>query len=365
MLLQCSQQKQGIRLALCRLSMADPISSLLQLVGALGASTGIAIIFIIYILFNLDKAESLVAKLTKLFSYFSMRAERHSIAASIQSKIRAYRKDNAVGDIMKHGIKFKWVTDEQNSSYIDGDDVIVIMSHHRNDAENFLNAVLQYAKTAVLPDVQNNIPDSVLSPIILVMQDKIISEQRPEAMPMFKKTIMHSEIKKDPSINHTIESLKQLDREGWFIQIYLNEIQHVGSRLYELTDKQRIETLNNFLQFLITIIERSPTQDVPLSFKNEIFGLNIILVGKWENVEMENIDVYTKRAEQAAIDEFDSIYVTGRRLNTDFTSRVIDAIKVKNIVTYMWTRKYGRKNRYSTAIVLALFRNLFVQEPDS
>ncbi len=293
-----------------------------------------------------------------------MRAERRSIAASIQSKIRAYRKDNAVGDIMKYGIRFKWVTEEQNSSYIDGDDVIVIMSHHRNDAENFLNAVLQYAKMAVLPDVQNNIPANVLSPIILVMQDKIISEQRPEAMPLFKKTIMHSETKKDPTINHAIESLKQLDRAGWFIQIYLNEIQHVGSRLYELTDKQKSEVLDKFLQFLITIIERPPTQDVPLSFKNEIFGLKIILVAKWENIEMENIDAYTRRAEQAAIDEFDSIYVTGRGLNTDFTSRVINAIKAKNIITHMWTRKYNRKNKSGTAIVLALFRNLFVQDPN-
>lgn len=365
MLLQCSQQKQGIRLALCRLNMADPISSLLQLVGALGASTGIAIIFIIYILLNPDKAESLVAKIAKLFSYFSMRAERRSIAASIQSKIRAYRKDNAVGDIMKHGIKFKWVTGEQNSSYIDGDDVIVIMSHHRNDAENFLNAVLQYAETAVLPDVQNNIPASVLSPIILVMQDKIISEQRPEAMPLFKKTIMHNETKKNPSINHTIERLRQLDREGWFIQIYLNEIQYVGSRLYELTDKQKSEVLNKFLQFLITITERTPTYDVPLSFKNEIFGLNIMLVAKLENIKMENIEAYTNRAKQAAIDEFDSIYVAGRGPNTDFIGKVIDAIKAKNIVTHMWTRKYKRKNKYGTAIVLALFRNLFVQESDS
>ena len=236
--------------------MTDPISLLTQLVGVLGGSTVATTIFIIYMLRNLDKAEGIAAGLARMFSYFSMRAERRSIAASIQSKIKTYRKNNSVGDVMKHGIKFKWVTDEQNSAYIDGEDVVVIMSHHRNDAENFLNAILQYAKKAVLPDAQNNIPTSVLSPIILVMQEKIISEQRPEAIPMFRENIMSNEIKKKPRLNDAIEKLKILDRTGWFIQLYLNEIQHVGPRLYELADKERNDILDEFLQFLITITER-------------------------------------------------------------------------------------------------------------
>ena len=126
--------------------MVDVVLTLWETIGVVLASAGIPIGTIVYLLLNLDKAESLVAKFDKIFSYFSMRAERRTIASDIQSKIRTYRKDNAIGEILKHGIKFKWVTDEQNSSYMDGDDVVVIMSHHRNDAENFLNAIVQYAR---------------------------------------------------------------------------------------------------------------------------------------------------------------------------------------------------------------------------
>lgn len=191
--------------------MADIVLTFWEAIAAIGTTAGISIGTIVYILFNLDKAESLAAKITKMFSYFSMRAERRTIAGDIQSKIRTWRKDNAIGEIMEHGIKFKWVTDEQNSSYMEGDDVVVIMSHHRNDAENFLNAIVQYAKLAVLPDVQNNIPPMVMAPIMLMMQDKTIREQRPEALPMFKNKIMDVAIKKDPTINPVIENLKQLD----------------------------------------------------------------------------------------------------------------------------------------------------------
>ena len=344
--------------------MVDIVLTLWETIGVVLASAGIPIGTLVYILFNLDKAEGLVAKFAKIFSYFSMRAERHAVATDIQSKIRACRKDNSVREILRHGIKFKWVTDEQNSSYMDGDDVVVIMSHHRNNAENFLNAILQYTERAVLPNVQNDIPPKVMSPIMLVMQDKIIREQRPEAMPMFRDKILNVALKKDPTLNSALENLMQLDRIGWLISIYLNEIQHVGSRLYELTDKQKNSTLGKFLQFLMTIVYRPPELDVPLSFKDRIFGLNIILVAKWENIEYENIDAYINRARQAMKDEFDSIYVTGRGLNIGFTGKVIDAIKAKNIATYVWTRKHERKDKQGTKAILALFRNQFVQKSD-
>lgn len=345
--------------------MDDIVLTFWEAVSVITTSLGITFGTIVYLLLNLDKAESLVAKFAKIFSYFSMRAERRTISSDIQSKIRTYRKDNAIGEILKHGIKFKWVTDEQNSSYMDGDDVVVIMSHHRNNAENFLNAIVQYAKLAVLPDVQNDIPPKVMAPIMLVMQDKIIREQRPEAMPMFRDGILHDALEKDPSLEPSIEKLKRLDMSGWFIPLYLNEIQHVGSRLYELTDKQKNSTLNKFLQFLMTIVDRPAESHVPLSFKNQIFGLSVILVARLENVVFELIDAYTSRAKQAVVKEFDSIYVAGGGSNVDFTSRVIDAIKAKDIATHVWTRKHEHKDRHGTTTILALFRNQFVQKSDS
>lgn len=145
----------------------------------------------------------------------------------------------------------------------------------------------------------------------------------------------------------------------------MNEIQHAGSRLYELTDKQKSEALNKFLEFLMAIIAKPPESDVPLSFKDKIFGLNVILVAKWENIEYENIDAYTSRVRQAIKNELDSIYVAGRGSNVDFTGKVIDAIKAKNIATHAWTRKHKRRNKRGTMTILALFRNLFTQKSDS
>ena len=202
--------------------MDDIVLTFWEAIGALVVSAGVPIGAIVYILFNLDKAGILVARLAQIFSYFSMRAERHTIAIDIQSKIKACQKDNAIGEIMKHGIKFKWVTDEQNSSYIDGDDVVVIMSHHRNDAENFLNAIVQYAKLAVLPDIQNNIPAKVISPIMLTMQDKIIQEQRPEALPMFRDTIMNVAVKKRP-LNKSYCRKFKATRSNWLAYSHILE----------------------------------------------------------------------------------------------------------------------------------------------
>lgn len=343
--------------------MADHVSILLQLVSALGASTMTTIGIIIYLLLNLDKAESLGAKFAKIFSYVTMRAERHAIAADIQSKIRRYRKDNAVGEIMKHGIKFKWVTDKSDlSSYIKDDNVVVLMSLHKNEAENFFNAIVQYTRLAVLPGVQNDIPSKTLTPIMLLMQDKIIREQRPEALPMFRDSILPTAIKENPTIESTMDKLTQVDKRGWFIPIYLNELQYVGSRLYELNDDKKDKILNDFLDFLINIIKYSPTSKPALSFKNQIFGLDILLVAKWWKAESDNVGAYTHQAKQAMLKELDSIYVVGSGPTINFARKVIDAIKTQNIATHMWTRNHKRKDKQGTKAVLALFRNQFVRK---
>ena len=84
------------------------------------------------------------------------------------------------------------------------------------------------------------------------------------------------------------------------------------------------------------------------------------MVARIENVMVENIDAYTKHAKRAAIEGLDSVYVTGRGFNIDFTISVINAIKTKKRVTHMWTKKYTYANRRGTTVILALFRNLFV-----
>lgn len=240
--------------------MSDLISIATQPATALGAVAAVLVFILGYLVSHPEKIMVWHVIISKIFSHFSMRAERRSIEASIQAKIKAYRKDNAVGDIMKHDLKLKWMTYEQSGAYIDGDEVVVIMSQHKNEAENFLNAVLQYTQTTVLSDVQNHIPKSVLTPIILTMQSKMIDEQRPEAMSLFKETVMHNEIEKDPTIRQTLERLKKLERNRWFIPIYLNEIQYAGSRLHELSDGQKCEALDDFLKFLLDILALAPGQ---------------------------------------------------------------------------------------------------------
>lgn len=341
--------------------MSDVISIVLQPTTTLGAVVVVLLSLIAYIITHPTKLMDWHVIINKIFSHFSMRAERRSIEASIQAKLKAYKNDNAVGNIMKHELKFKWMTDEQSSAYIEGDEVVVIMGRHQNEAENFLNAILQYTRMAVLSDVQNNIPESILTPIMLTMQVKMINEQRPEAIHLFREMVMHDEIEKEPTITHTMELLKELDRNRWFIPIYLNEMQYAGSRLYELPDEQKSDALNEFLQFLLNIIKRESGQEVKLCLKNKVFGLNIILVARLENIMMENINSYTKRAERAAIDGLDSVYVTGRGQTVNFTNRVINTIKSEKRVTHVWTKKYTQHDRYGTAVTLALFRNLFVQ----
>lgn len=313
--------------------------------------------FILYAIFNIDKIERLSALLSRSFSFISMRAERHTIAADIQSTIKAYRKNDVAGDLLKHGLKFKWVKNEGDPQ-IKGDNIVVIMSQHNNDAQNFLSAIIQYTELALLtPEVRNEIPPVILSSIMLMMQNKIIKEKKPTALPMFRTNFMEMQITKEPRIKPVVEKLRRMDRNGWFERIYLNEIQYAGARLHELNDVEKTQTLDSFLKFLMTIVEREPEAKVPLDFANRVFGLKIILVARLENAILSNIEAYTYHVKQAAHYKYDSVYVTGAGLNINFTNEVINTIKTRNMATHIWTVKHKHRDRNGTETVLALFRN--------
>ena len=88
------------------------------------------------------------------------------------------------------------------------------MKHHVNNAENFLNAIIQYTSVALLPEVRNSIPRKIMTAAELVMQEKIITEQRPDALSKFRNEIAPTKISNDTEIKQFISKMKKISLAG-------------------------------------------------------------------------------------------------------------------------------------------------------
>jgi len=294
-----------------------------------------------------------------LFAFLSKNSARRSVSNDIQARIDAYVKNNQVNDILPYGIKFKWIKGDNFSSFVEEDDVIIIMDYNHNNARNFVNAILQYTSKAFLPNVRNEIPSTILHAAELVMQEKIIQEKRPDALETFRNEIVPDKISSDGDIKSFRVRFQKLDGAGFFDNIFLSETAFAGPRLDGLDLPQKNNDFEGLLSFLEWIITRkSDDESRPLHFEGNVFRTWLILVAKAFQIRKQDTTPYLKRAQEAASKKFDSIYVAGREQNMSFTGDVIKTIKEKKIGRLEWIKDFktrDRKRRKKNA-KLALFR---------
>ena len=136
----------------------------------------------LYFIMNPEKAEKWYSILARCVSNWSQRAERATVASDIQSDINLFSKtlNEKVSDqILPDGIKIQWEKGTTTrEAFLRDNRVIVKMSHHRNQARNFLNATLSYVTTGLLPNARYHLDPIVRRSLDLTVIRKILSERK-------------------------------------------------------------------------------------------------------------------------------------------------------------------------------------------
>jgi len=276
-----------------------------------------------------------------LFEKLSKRSARHSVSSDIQGKISSYIKNNDAGKILPYGLKFKWIKGDDFSSYVEEEDVIVIMDYHNNNARNFVNAVNQYISKAFLPTVRHDLPPEILVAAELTMQEKIIRDKRPDALDIFQEEMLPAHTANKDAIKATYDRFKELDILGYFDNIFLTETVFAGQRLQGMEPNQKTKEIGEFLIFLQNI----ENEDTPLVYHKDVFRVNIILVAKLLTRGLYGTAPYLKRAREASSQKANSLYVAGREKNISFVDDVVNEIKEEGIGNLEWVRSYKTRDR--------------------
>ena len=208
---------------------------------------------LLYFFTHPDKIAIWSSLIASVFEKLNARSARHSVSTDIQGRISSYIKNNHADEILPYGLKFKWLKEDNFSSYVEDDDVIVIMDYHNNNARNFINAIRQYTSKAFLPTIRHELPPEVLMAAELTLQEKIIREKRPDALDVFRNEVLPQQVANNAEIKSIYDNLKQLDILGYFDNVFLTEFVFVGQRLQGLDPRQKIEEVKDFLKFLTNI----------------------------------------------------------------------------------------------------------------
>jgi len=314
------------------------------------------IAIIIYLIKNPEKAEKWGSILARAFSHFSKKAERHSVSADIQSRLSSYIKNFTVEGVLPYGLRFKWIDGANFESYVEEGDVVVIMDHHNNNARNFLSAVIAYTSQALFPSVRAYLPKDVLDASELLVQEKIIREERPDALEMFMKVV--SERIKNPTVEKNKKIFDSIDQMGYFEPILLPELTHAGHRLQQSPLSETETEVNGFVTFLEQRSNRQSGDDsVPLQYDSKSFHVSIVIVAK-SFMMAKGVNPYLHRVQDSIAHNYDSIYLMTREDKASFFDSVIDAIKENTAASFKWKKQFkaldGKKRKVYA--IVCLFR---------
>jgi len=321
-------------------------------------SFGPLIALILYMITHPDKIERWHEIFARLFSFISKTAERHSVSADIQARLYSFIAHYPIKEIFPYKLRIKWVTNSNFESYVEENEVIVIMDNHSNNARNFVNAITAYTSQGLFPSVREYLPSDILGAAELLIQEKIIREKRPDALQIFKKEIIPSMLEINPEINPYKDKFSILDTYGYFDNLFLVELSFSGPRLEEHDMTARKKDIDGFIFHLKYLAGRQPGDDsTPLFYDGKVFRPWTILVAKPETIVWGS-DPYTKRVNQAITRKYDSVYLMARKNNMKYIEPLVKAIK-ENTKAKFISKKIFRSKTYDgkkVDAIVCLFR---------
>lgn len=251
------------------------------------------ILVIVYWLFYPEKVELLSSQFYRLFTKFSEKARKRTVASNIQAHIKLGKKKKFFGTDMNRflpeNVKIKWIKFGDDEAILNDNEVLIRMSHKTPRKENFVRAVQAYVSEGFISDSRRYIDINVLEAADHNVISKIIRNGYGSAENLFEEKFSLKYHDNIAEIRSLINDINNIDRDGLFYPIVINEFYKIGKQYHPSTpDDALIQETREFLRFILNISTKDPGMDVPLSYNGEYFKVSVHLaIGKNELSEID------------------------------------------------------------------------------
>ena len=222
------------------------------------------------------------------------------------------------------------------------------MKEDDDQTKNILSAVNLALPTVLCPYIRKNINSTCEKSIDLTVLQKLAEKLGNHGKLTFKKYFLDPETDNDKHINELIKKLILLDRKGFFVPIFINELELLGEGLYaDLNQQDYSQEVIDFIEYLLTIVTRDIGQEIELIYFKPPFKVSTILLAKASRADTEGLKPYLNRIRINLDKGSDSIYIIVYPVAFDFFERLLTAIDgyervfVKNVIDTHFTLTEG------------------------
>ncbi len=244
--------------------------------------------------------------------------------------------------------------------------IIIRLKEDDDQTKNILTAANLAIPMVVCPLIRTNIDRKLGKAIDLTVLKKLADKLGSHARFVYKKNFFDPELIEDPTINELIQKLIRIDKKGFFISIFANELNYIGEGLFARSDiSNRTAEVIDFLNFLIAIAERGVGSSQELVFRSNGFGVGILLLAKTDRAVSEGLTPYLHRIRKNIYYGCESIYIVSFPPAWGFLKDLLSTVKGDrryNIVNTYNLKDNQNINGEQTKIALLRPNKLFTDQ---
>ena len=278
--------------------------------------------------------------LLPLYRLFRIGSKQY-IAARVSSKVTDFI-DKQLGSQLPYlsdtKVRIKWVSTPADPVLSRDGTLILRLEETNNQTRNIMAATRAAIPIVVCPTIRHNIHNSLDTSIDMALLYKLSDKLGKHAHPVFQKYFLNPEIGNDQTAAIVLQKLRNIDRFGIFLFIFLEELNNLGAAIYSEGDtSDKTESIILFLDFLLEIATREFEELTPLDHVSQDIRVSILLLAKSSKAEIKGITPYLDRINK----EFqfaDSVYILTYNVAKKFLPRLLTALeddkrltRIKNI----------------------------------
>lgn len=301
------------------------------LIIALGLPLG-ALCFVLYqILKDPNKAEKYKALFISPFYKIGKWGAKKYIGAEVSYQVTEFFNRHMIRNIANVSdvkINVSWVESPEDPILKEDNTVIVCLRKTKDQARNILNAAQVVLPVISHPYLRANLDHYVTKSIDLVSLKILADKLGNHGAYALKKHFLDPQFLEDDKIQELFQRLVQIDNRGFFVSIFLNELEYINEGIYATADsKNRTEEIINFINYLIDISKIEVGDEVnQWHYTSEKFSIGIILLANNIRMVKQGIKPYIDRVNKNLRQGIESLYILSEENSWTFLKRYEEAL---------------------------------------
>ncbi|MFA5792175.1 MAG: hypothetical protein WC884_04045 [Candidatus Paceibacterota bacterium] len=291
----------------------------------------------ISIIKNPEKVQKWASMISGVFGKVWKEASYFAIKNNIEGNINEFvgeLNDNTSTVFPK--ISIKWTAKNNEEIVWEEGGIILVMRDREHSGKNIAHAAYFFVSELMLKKAKLHLSKTQKTCIDLYATQKIMQKQGNSYSEQFMSSYFVPEIQKDVhgKIGEYIKKFTNLDRSGLFFPVFIQELNHLGNKVFlEKLNQDIILEADSLIDFLEAFSDREVgDMTVPDCFHGKYLRCSIRIVASTKSRINDKVDSHKKRIGDVISGGFEDIYIIGsnEKANSIFIEKVIKSVLADN-----------------------------------